>query len=163
MRAEESLIGDLDKLPAILYKARLVEGRQFSVVNGLVEPILGCDADALLADSLQFILHVDHVKVQRFFQNLASTGATAPDEYELSFRVQSNGRTIWLTDRGRKQFCEGSQTWVLHGIMFDNTEAIESERQIESILTHRTQEFGRCKSVARRLIGRPAVTRASTS
>ncbi|AWB67938.1 hypothetical protein C2869_16570 [Saccharobesus litoralis] len=136
---------DLNKLPVVIYKAKLDSARNFIVINGAVKRLFGSTVEQAVDNPLGYIAEQDLEKVKAFFHQLNQVGGDGKSEYEISYRAKVDGQTYWLTERGHKVNCTESDSYYLHGIIFDNTETIETERQIESLLSHRTQELEQAK------------------
>ncbi len=123
----------MNKVPAVFYIAKLEPTRRFVLLQGQVDKILGRSVDTILQKSDHYIRTLDRDNVAEYFTDLS-----VPD-YEINYRVKVDSVTKWVTDKGFAEYCPQEKIWTISGFIFDNTEFIESERQIESILASRTK------------------------
>jgi PAS domain S-box-containing protein len=118
----------VERLPAIVYRARLAVRAPWLYISPQVEAILGFSVREWIADPGLWFEQMhpdDRDQAIAAEQHTKLTGAPLNSEYRL---IAKNGRVVWIHDDA--VVLEESGGPILHGVMYDITERKQSEEAV---------------------------------
>ncbi len=123
LRAEERKLQALvSNIPGAVFRSRCDDNWKLDFMSESVEEMLGYTPEEFLSGAVKFVdvIHAaDYPEVVR----IAEEAVANRSSYTVEYRVQSrDGRTLWVSERGKVAWDEGSRSLVLDGAIFDVTD-----------------------------------------
>jgi PAS domain S-box-containing protein/putative nucleotidyltransferase with HDIG domain len=133
-QSEERYRNLVERVPAVVYTASLLEANPPLYVSPQVEPLLGYTPDEFISDPNLWnrVIHPeDRGWVQAEHSRITSTGWRSPEPLSLEYRAFTRaGRLVWLRDEAVTVLDERGAPLHRQGILTDITASKETEGQL---------------------------------